>query len=881
MPEPASNALAKAANPHPPVREVGTRSEKLLRECRSITALRLLKTLPGIMERVDDALFELAEQSDNNPQQSYYFEAMRKMRLERSGIEVRFNQNLTNESEPVCDEPGAGASEADPWDLSATSLGLVDNDDLEVSLAVTNLVAKIKGSCKEELFALDKRIGWLLKDPELEETGNPIGPAAICDAYKEACKDVDTDIEIKLIVLKLFDKHIVDEVRGLYEEINQLLVQREILPHIKTEIKRSPNRDPVSTSTAAGDPPAAATYQNAAPSHFLGEAGPMSGISIPGGIAHGSAAVAGIAVAGESLGVDTAHSGAGVIGGVLAPPQALYNTVQQIMRLNGGDDNPLPPVSGQVLSNLTALQSGTGGVVTTAQGGIDEEQLHTGTSNVLYQLKAANVAQGMNQVDDLMIDVVAMMFDYILDDKNIPAAMKALIGRLQIPLLKVAILDKGFFARKFHPARKLLNHMAEAALGWSETSDGGEALYQKLDTIVQRVLNEFQDDVAIFSEVVTELESFLEAEERTAEANAWQSTQIIEGRERLAKAKLVVDKQLAERIEGIEGIGGGFVTRFLDEHWGNLLTTAYVKDGEDSEVWSNAIAVMDDLVWSIAPKPIHADRVRLVSLLPGLLKRIREGMSRIGVTDNQRDRFLKKLAKIYLAIIRPDPGSAHGPDGDEETTASRMVAAQTPVMEMQHRDVDVERANEDPTNEMDEEDDEDEPQVDREATTEELGSEWSLRVRAALERANRIIFQTAERKPPCKGMGTTAVTAVFHEGLVTIGHVGDSRIYRWRDSVLSQLTSDHSLRQEMVDKGFYTPERAEQEIASNLVTRALGAEATVEPTVQELESRPPDVYLLCSDGLSDMVEDGSIAEVLAAHELGVGCHRREARFARQ
>ena len=129
MPEPAKSPATAEATLDAPVRTARTRSEKLLRECRSIIALRLLKILPSIMDRVDDALFELAEQSDNNTQQSYYFEAMRNMRIERSGIEVRFNQHLTQENDTP-DVAKDAADKTDAWDLPTMSLGLVDNDDL-------------------------------------------------------------------------------------------------------------------------------------------------------------------------------------------------------------------------------------------------------------------------------------------------------------------------------------------------------------------------------------------------------------------------------------------------------------------------------------------------------------------------------------------------------------------------------------------------------------------------------------------------------------------------------------------------------------------------------------------------------------------------------
>jgi protein phosphatase len=137
-------------------------------------------------------------------------------------------------------------------------------------------------------------------------------------------------------------------------------------------------------------------------------------------------------------------------------------------------------------------------------------------------------------------------------------------------------------------------------------------------------------------------------------------------------------------------------------------------------------------------------------------------------------------------------------------------------------------------------------------------SRRSIVLRDAIQRANKIIFQTAKTQPQCEGMGTTVVGALFHDNRVTLAHVGDSRIYRVRGDRLEQVTLDHSLLQELVDRGFYTPEEAQRAANKNYVTRALGVEPTVDVEITEHEVHKGDHYLLCSDGLSDMVEDADI-----------------------
>ncbi len=134
----------------------------------------------------------------------------------------------------------------------------------------------------------------------------------------------------------------------------------------------------------------------------------------------------------------------------------------------------------------------------------------------------------------------------------------------------------------------------------------------------------------------------------------------------------------------------------------------------------------------------------------------------------------------------------------------------------------------------------------------------SIVLRDAVYRANKIIYQTAQSQTHCEGMGTTIVACMFYDNKVSIAHVGDSRAYRLRGGVFEQITMDHSLLQELVDRGFYSHEEAQRSTNRNYVTRALGVEPTVDVEVSEFEVETGDIYLLCSDGLPDMVEDEDI-----------------------
>ena len=131
-------------------------------------------------------------------------------------------------------------------------------------------------------------------------------------------------------------------------------------------------------------------------------------------------------------------------------------------------------------------------------------------------------------------------------------------------------------------------------------------------------------------------------------------------------------------------------------------------------------------------------------------------------------------------------------------------------------------------------------------------------IKDQVARANSAIFTTSQNNPECAGMGTTLVVTLFFDNFMTVAHIGDSRLYRLRGESMEQVTRDHSLLQEQLDSGLITPEEAKLSQNKNLVTRALGIDPSVEPEVHVYETQPDDTYLLCSDGLSDMVEDEEI-----------------------
>lgn len=157
--------------------------------------------------------------------------------------------------------------------------------------------------------------------------------------------------------------------------------------------------------------------------------------------------------------------------------------------------------------------------------------------------------------------------------------------------------------------------------------------------------------------------------------------------------------------------------------------------------------------------------------------------------------------------------------------------------------------------------------LSQQSSPELKGSEGKQRVLNLLEseiaRANHSVYQAAQSQPQYAGMGTTLVMTVFYDNAMTVAHIGDSRLYRLRGEEFIQVTRDHSLLQEQIDSGMLTAEQARHSQNKNLVTRAVGVDPSVEPEIHDYATLPGDIYLLCSDGLNDMVEDEEIGMTLS------------------
>jgi hypothetical protein len=237
-----------------------------------------------------------------------------------------------------------------------------------------------------------------------------------------------------------------------------------------------------------------------------------------------------------------------------------------------------------------------------------------------------------------------------LDDQDLPTAMKALLGRLQIPMLKVAILDDTFFKTEDHPARRLLNSLAKAGVGWDEQAKSSDQLYKKLEETVFTILNDFEDDISIFDQLLESFESFYNDQQTRVAAVDERTREAEENRARADMARTIVQQALNRRLNGRKLPFA--VVRLLQEGWRHVLYLACLKEGTESESWRQAVKVVDALIWSVMPPAGDAQWVeRLRGVAPKLSNSLRKGLVSVHFDTLQTETLLREIAKVHQEII--------------------------------------------------------------------------------------------------------------------------------------------------------------------------------------------------------------------------------------
>lgn len=593
--------------------QVSAETLSVLHGCRDLLIEGATRVLTRQTEAMENTLLAMADRSPLLDTRNTYYGA-------QGILNKQANELLSACKDAYCQNFSDFALNREKTTGSELlELSLVDDQDFEITLAVDKATSRLRFNCAEELVALDARIAHLLGRSDLAENDNPLGPRALCEAMLDGITRMQLEQDVRIVLLNQFDLVLTTELAHIYQAINRHLIDRGILPDLKVGAK---NR-------AQSSGPA----QHGTPSAGTGPA--MQGQT--GGDMF-------------RLFEQLAHGGAPATGGYAAGTGA------------GGGSASAGLAGFSLLDSLSQLQSGA---LMLPGGGRFELPLleATNVSNVLRSLQQSPVMQAASPLDAVLVDAVAMLFDVVFDEASIPDRLKAQIARLQIPVLKAAMLDRNFFSQSNHPVRRMLDAIATLSVHLPD-NETGNARLDAISQVVSRVLDSFEQDIAVFESAAIELEAMASTLEETLEETVDVSLQPdiaqIKQSERAELAPVIVHDFINRALKDQQA--GDAVREFLRRDWAQLLTQDYISEGEQGAHFNSHVETMRELVWSVQPKADMDARLMLVRILPGLLKRLREGTAEIDLPQKLSDRFFATLVILHANAVRPNAQPVPLPD---------------------------------------------------------------------------------------------------------------------------------------------------------------------------------------------------------------------------
>jgi len=567
--------------------------------------------LQGAFDAVDDSLFELANNARSNNEQNRYFEAMREIRIKRKGVERHFQNTV---AQFFANPPRTGQLQEDTLgqQTNADNLALVGNDDLEEQVALNAMITKAKAHFQGPLLQLQTRFSQVYDGASNESPVNPMAPEHLCSAFTEAIQALEIQIRERLILLKQFDRYVVSNLGMLLDEANRILIQAGVIPNFRYHGKSGQQHSAAGGQSAVESPESSAGSEN------------------------------------------RQDGGAG--------SNAVFEQIHQLLarqRANAGvpsrqHDPGIRIIGGNELASLLAslpFSTQTGAEHNLSEGEPLTIDLREAVQQILAQ---ANTSDGkkpaLKEIDEDLINLVSMLFEFILDDYNLSAPVQVLISRLQIPILKVVIKDKSFFSKTTHPARKLLNALARAGIGWSNSDEKSrDKLYEKIHGIVQRILCDFDGDVALFEALNDEFEEFLARENRKASLVEQRTRESERGRIKSQKAQELVDRVIKERVARYRLPEPTY--NILINGWSRVMFLAYLRDDVEHR-WQESVKVVDDLIWCLHPHQEDAERDQWVRVVPGLLKSLRAGLEEVSYNASKLDGTMNQLKHELAEAFR-------------------------------------------------------------------------------------------------------------------------------------------------------------------------------------------------------------------------------------
>lgn len=601
------------------------------------------------------ALENLAGRTDADPGTAG---ARRLIEEKRIQLDRDFHGRLKQEqSEAVARLLKQDGGAASKTKITADSLSLVEDDEAATSDYIGKVARRMQGALELQLREINVVTAHLARRERVQISDDPFAPDVCMRALLEVARELGLETSSWLPLASAFERPMTEELRRAYQKLHDHFRKHKVdVAEVRRELaaRQALGRPTLNPVTKAPAPAAAGGDFN---SGFAVTRSPGSQrlpwMEEVERFAQGQPTLSG---------VPTTAGGARTLGG--GPVTVLTfgdvrTSLDQMMARMGAELRGLP-VPAQAASQGAPPPDLLEAISEMQHVGV-RAGMEAAAAALAPTVGAAGADQGAwrdvllaksnRTVDKLTIEIVGMLFDHVLQDEQVPAEIKAVLSRLQFPVLKVALVDADFFASGTHPARRLIDRLASTAVGWEPYGDENQRYKKELERVVLQVQERFDKDLGLFEQLLKEFDAFI-AEMPTREtdpvARAKRALEEAEKREVLVINTTIQVRRAFEHVELEQ-----YLREFLVGPWVQALVSATLRD-EQTPGFSKAFRQsIHDMVWSVQPKISADERKRLVALIPGMTRVLRDGMAMIQMTEREQQDFLKNLMASHAVAVRP------------------------------------------------------------------------------------------------------------------------------------------------------------------------------------------------------------------------------------
>jgi hypothetical protein len=637
----------------------------MLRACFAQYRLKLIEFMKASVEQTND-LFETNSHIPDGDVEMF--------RSKRGEWLERFDKTLCDLFDRRVVDGTHRKGRRPDADASLATLRVLTAFDHDRQTALKDATRFLDRFTHRELAALDLRVEELLGESTTQrDIDNPFAITYILDAVGASARAIYPNPRVWRPFMERVLADLTPEINKLYISLNRFLADRGVLPEIKaalrarSEYRPYDDKDLLSTFSKMLHEAGPDVPQDVVVPETLSEPGAAPGLVFAETMApprlYGSdpkeMSAAKILAGLAALATAGAHAmPAGVV---------MQGGVPVMMGVPGAAPAPVDPASFPSLDPLMALGTSTPLFATLAhwqrldlptaiaqaapQPAAGAQEGTVVPLNLIPHIRAAIDGQISNDTDRITMDVIALLFDYVFRDRSIPDSLRSLFGRLQVPIVKAALLDRMFFSDKQHSARLFLDNLADAAVGANSDDAYREGFTAIATEVIEDICRDFEIDVAVFRRANDKLTAFIDNErQRVAKATSDDVAAALDAEEGEAD-RSHVRAFLRDRLAGIDV---PFEVRgFIETVWADHLAAVRREHGVDSAEWNNAVRTLDDMLWSIVAKDRTAQKARLTKMIPALIGALRRGCTALGVAPERARAFFEALYQLHIAAIRP------------------------------------------------------------------------------------------------------------------------------------------------------------------------------------------------------------------------------------